>query len=80
MTVAVVLAETNGFSWFTNRRQVVKYAGYDVVEDQAGKRRGKTKSSKKGNAHIRRALYFPAITLVTFNITPFVEKYVRIFE
>jgi transposase len=80
MTVAVVLAETNGFSWFTNRRQVVKYAGYDVVEDQSGKRRGKTKISKRGNAHIRRALYFPAINLVTYNVKPFVSKYERIFE
>src|SRR6266542_1130773 len=80
MTVAVMLAETNGFSWFTNRRQVVKYAGYDIVEDQSGKRRGKTKISKKGNAHIRRALYFPAINLVTYNVKPFADKYERIFE
>ncbi len=80
MTVAVALAETNGFSWFTNRRQVVKYAGYDVVEDQSGKRKGKTKISKKGNAHIRRALYFPAINLATYNVKPFVNKYERIFE
>src|SRR5215216_115675 len=80
MTVAVALAETNGFSWFTNRRQIVKYAGYDVVEDQSGKRKGKTKISKKGNAHIRRALYFPAINLVTYNVKPFVDKYERIFE
>jgi transposase len=47
MTVAVIIAETNGFSWFTNRRQVVKYAGYDVVEDQSGKRRGKLKSQRE---------------------------------
>jgi transposase len=79
-TVAVVIAETNGFSWFTNRRQVVKFAGYDVVENQSGKRSGKTKISKKGNAHIRRALYFPAINLVTYNVKPFVNKYERIFE
>ena len=80
MTVAVVIAETNGFSWFTNRKQVVKYSGYDVVEDQSGKRRGKTKISKRGNAHIRRALYFPAINLVTYNVKPFADKYERIFE
>jgi transposase len=79
MTVAVVLAETNGFSWFTNRRQVVKYTGYDVVENQSGKRSGKTKISKRGNPHIRRALYFPAINLVTYNVKPFVGKYERIF-
>jgi transposase len=80
MTVAVVIAETNGFSWFTNRREVVKYSGYDVVEDQSGKRKGKTKISKKGNAHIRRALYFPAINLATYNVKPFAGKYERIFE
>jgi transposase len=80
MTVAVALAETNGFNWFTNRRQVVKYAGYDVVENQSGKRSGKTKISKRGNAHIRRALYFPAINLVTYNVKPFASKYERIFE
>ena len=80
MTVAVVLGETNGFSWFTNRRQVVKYAGYDVIENQSGKRTGKTKISKRGNAHIRKALYFPAINLVTYNVKPFASKYERIFE
>lgn len=80
MTVAVILAETNGFSWFTNRRQVVKYAGYDVIENQSGKRKGKTKISKRGNAHIRRALYFPAINLVRYKVNPFVNKYERIFE
>lgn len=80
MTVAVVVAETNGFSWFTNRRQVVKYAGYDIIEDQSGKRTGKTRISKRGNAHIRRALYFPSINLVTYNVKPFADKYGRIFE
>jgi transposase len=80
MTVAVVVAETNGFSWFTNRRQVVKYAGYDVVENQSGKRTGKTRISKMGNAHIRRALYFPAINLVEHEVKPFKDKYERIYE
>lgn len=61
LTIATVIGETNGFSFFANRRQVTSYAGYDVVRDQSGKREGKTKISKKGNAHIRRALYFPAI-------------------
>ena len=80
MTAATVLGETNGFTWFTSRRQVTKYAGYDVIEDQSGKRKGKTKISKRGNAHIRRALYFPAINLVTYDVKPFAAKYERIFE
>lgn len=80
MTVATVVAEANGFTWFTNRRQVTKYTGYDVIDDQSGKRKGKSKISKKGNAHIRRALYFPAINLVTYKVKPFAAKYERIFE
>jgi transposase len=80
MTVATVIAETNGFTWFSNRRQVTKYAGYDVIENQSGKRKGKSKISKKGNAHIRRAMYFPAINVVTYKMKPFADKYERIFE
>lgn len=80
LTVATVLAETNGFALFDNRRQVTSYAGYDIVRDQSGDREGNTKISKKGNSHIRRALYFPAINLVTYKMKPFADKYDRIFE
>ena len=80
LTVATVLAETNGFALFDNRRQITSYAGYDIVRDQSGNREGKTKISKKGNSHIRRALYFPAINLVTYKMKPFADKYARIFE
>ena len=80
MTVATTIAETNGFTWFSNRRQVTKYSGYDVIEDQSGKRKGKSKISKHGNAHIRRAMYFPAINMVTYKVKSFVDKYERIFE
>lgn len=64
LTVITVIAETNGFKLFKNRAQVVSYAGYDVVENQSGKKSGKTRISKKGNKYIRRALHFPAITAV----------------
>lgn len=80
LTVATVIGETNGFAFFTNRRQTASFAGYDVVRDQSGNREGKTKISKKGNSHIRRALYFPAINVVTYKMKPFAEKYERIFE
>jgi len=64
-TVATVVAETDGFALFNSRGQLVSYAGYDIVERQSGSSvRGKTRISKKGNRFIRRALYFPAITLV----------------
>ncbi|MBK9457357.1 MAG: transposase [Bacteroidetes bacterium] len=39
--VATVVAETNGFILFENYKQVVSYAGYDVVENQSGNHIGK---------------------------------------
>ena len=62
MTFAVVASETNGFALFKNQRQLVCYAGYDVVENQSGNKAGKTKISKKGNAHIRRILHMASLT------------------
>jgi transposase len=66
MTFAVIIAETNGFELFKNIPQLTSYAGYDIVENQSGKRSGKTKMSKKGNPHIRRILHMPAFTIVKY--------------
>ena len=66
MSAVTVIAETNGFALIANQKQLVSYAGYDVVENQSGKRAGKTKISKKGNSHIRRILHLPAINVVQF--------------
>lgn len=66
MSFAVVVAETNGFELFQNKAQLVSYAGYDVIENQSGKRTGKTRISKKGNPHIRRVLHMPAFTVVKY--------------
>jgi len=51
LTVAVLVGETFGFKLFENHRQLISYSGYDVVENQSGRRVGKTKISKKGNSH-----------------------------
>lgn len=65
MTAVCVAAEADGFNLIRNVRQLVCYAGYDVVEKQSGTSvMGKPRISKKGNSYIRRALYFPAITAV----------------
>lgn len=77
LSLAVVLAETNGFELFKNSGQLVSYAGYDVVENQSGKHRGKTKISKKGNARIRRALHMPSLCLVTHKVKIFKDLYER---
>ncbi len=80
LTAATVIGETGGFETFENIRQLVSYAGYDVVENQSGNRQGKTKISKKGNAHIRRILYLPALSAVTCQIKPFYDLHQRVFE
>ena len=67
MTALTVLAETNGFDLIENKGQLVSYAGYDVVENQSGiSLKGKTRISKKGNGHIRSALYFPALSAAKY--------------
>lgn len=79
-TLAIIVAETDGFALIENQSQLVSYAGYDVVENQSGLRTGKTRISKKGNSHIRRALHMPALNMVRYKQTPFTALYERIYE
>lgn len=80
LTIAVVLAETQGFDLFTSRKQLASYAGLDVVERQSGSSvKGKTRISKKGNGRLRKALYFPAI-VATMKNPLFKEDYERIIQ
>ena len=63
MTAITIVAETNGFALVNNQRQLVSYAGYDIVQNQSGTSlNAKSKISKKGNKRIRKALYFPSIS------------------
>ncbi|HUM45934.1 MAG TPA: IS110 family transposase [Chitinophagales bacterium] len=80
LSVATVLAETNGFTLFKNIGQVVSYAGYDVVENQSGTHTGKTRISKKGNSRIRRILHMPAFNVVRYEQRPFANLYERVYE
>lgn len=80
LTVAIVLAETNGFALFKNIPQLISFAGYDVVENQSGKHVGKTRISKKGNGHIRRCLHLPALTVVRCRQSPFIELFNRTLQ
>lgn len=80
ITVATVVAETNGFYLFENHKQLVSYSGYDVIENQSGKHQGKTKISKRGNSRIRRILHFPAFTAKKYGGEVFSNLYDRTFE
>lgn len=78
MTIATILAETFCFEHFNSIKQVVSFAGYDVVQRESGTSvKGKTRISKKGNRYIRNALYFPAMVSCRYN--PILkETYIRI--
>ena len=80
LTVATVIAETNGFELFKNYKQLVSYAGFDVVERESGTNTGKTKISKKGNSHIRRALFMPGFVAVKYKEKPALDLYNRTIE
>ena len=79
LTLAAVLAETNGFELFKSYKQLVSFAGFDVVERESGMSIGKTRISKKGNGHIRRAMFMPAFTAVRYKEKPLVDLYNRTF-
>jgi len=80
LTVLTVVAETNGFHDFRNSKQLVSYAGYDIVENQSGKFFGKTRISKRGNAQIRTILHMGSLSVVRFKIEPFYDFYMRLLK
>jgi transposase len=62
-TAALLLSEMTDITQYRSARQVAAYAGLVPRERQSGSSvRGRTRLSKIGNARLRRALYFPAIT------------------
>ena len=80
LTAAVLIAETFGFELFENAKQLISFSGMDVIENQSGKRQGKTKISKKGNSRIRRALFMPGFSVVTNKVPVFYNLYCRTFD
>ncbi|MDA7501805.1 IS110 family transposase [Chitinophagales bacterium] len=80
ITALIVVTETNGFTSFGSVSQLISYAGYDIVENESGKYKGKTRISKRGNVHIRAALYMPALTASTRAKAPLKDYYERLFN
>jgi transposase len=79
LTAVIIVVETNGFASISNIRQLVSYAGLDVKIRESGKWKGKSKISKKGNRHIRKALYMPTYSKIR-NDKPTKEKYEQLVE
>jgi transposase len=67
VTAATVIAETDGFSNISNRRQLVSYAGLDIVIRESGTLSWRPHISKRGNAYIRAALFMAAVSSILHN-------------
>jgi len=75
-----IMAETDCFNLFVNRNQLIKYAGLDVIEKQSGSSvRGRTKISKRGNAHLRSAPY-AGLNAIMRTQSVFVDTYTAALE
>jgi len=67
-TAARLLAEIQDFRDFKNARQLAAYAGLNPRKYQSGSSvHRKSRLSKVGNAHLRYALYMPAIVAMKHN-------------
>lgn len=65
ITVASVIGETAGFNQVRNKRQLVSYAGYDVMNQESGTSvKTKSRISKRGNKNIRKAMHMPALASI----------------
>jgi transposase len=73
-TAALLLAEITDIKQYRSARQVAAYAGLVPREWRSGSSvRGRVRLSKIGNARLRRALYFPAITAL--RCSPFFQRW-----
>jgi transposase len=73
-TAALLLAEVPDSKRYRSARQVAAFAGLVPRERQSGSSvRGRVRLSKIGNARLRKALYFPAITAL--RCSPFFQQW-----
>jgi transposase len=66
-TAASFLAEMGAVENFPSYKKLIAFAGLDPSLHQSGKFVGKSKISKRGNRHLRRAIYLMASSVVSKN-------------
>lgn len=66
-TAVTIIAETQGFSQITSRKQLASFAGLDVVAKDSGTSTPKRHISKHGSMYIRRALYMCSLSASNSN-------------
>ena len=67
LTAARILGEMPNIAAFRNSKAVAAFAGLSPKHYESGSIRWPSRLSKSGNANLRRALYFPAVTAIRYN-------------
>jgi transposase len=67
-TAVPFLAEMGEVENFTSSKKLIAFAGLDPSIHQSGKFLGASKLSKRGNRHLRRAIYLMTTSVVSQNV------------
>jgi transposase len=65
ITMATIVSEVVDFNNFGSDRELLKYAGLNLVENSSGKRHGNRKISKIGNKFLRTSIFFATLRLIS---------------
>ncbi len=79
VTIAIVLAETDGFRKIPNAKALTAFAGYKITQNQSGTFDGPGHISKRGDKFLRHALHMPILSVIQCNPL-FKEKYQKLKE
>jgi len=63
LSTGIFLGELGDFKNFRDYRGIVKYAGYDPIENDSGQNIGKKHISKKGRYLLRKILYYMSMSV-----------------
>ena len=67
VSVAGLISEIGDISRFESAKQIIKYAGLNLVESSSGKHKGETRISKRGRKRLRGVLFRVMMPLVAKN-------------
>jgi transposase len=65
ITMATIISEVVDFNNFKTDRELLKFAGLNLVENSSGKHHGNRRISKIGNKFLRTSIFFATLRLIT---------------
>lgn len=80
LSMLTTLSETNSFEEIKSQKQLQSYAGLDVMENSSGSYTGSTRISKRGNVHLRSAMYMPVVSMLRLKPKVFYPLYERLLK